>query len=311
MVWKGIEMVSVSELLFTEKYRPKKLDDIVSDDKEKLRNYINNPQNMPNLLLVSRSPGTGKSSLAKIIINELQAESMILNASDDNGIEVIRDRIKNYARSLGFTGKRKVIVLDEVDAVTKPAQMALRAMMEEYASNVMFILTCNFETKLIEPIISRCVKIDFSKPNKQQAVLYLTKICGEEKIEWEEGTLVELLNTYYPSLRDCVNFLQDLKTSGKPLTHDAVIKETDGSKLIELLKAKDYEMIRQKIFVGDIDVLHANQFLWKHVNNEEMTTEKKIKLIQILANNERDFSFGVDNNIVFVSRIPELLKVME
>jgi len=303
--------MDVKLLCWTEKYRPTKLDELVGDHVEKIKSYIQNPQNMPNLLFVSRSPGTGKSSTCRIIVRELKAEAMFLNASDERGIEVIRGKIKNFAKSISFNGNRKVVILDEADNLTKDSMMSLRALMEEFSSNVVFFLTCNFETKIILPIQSRCVKIDLSKPNREQSVKYLERICKEEKIEYTLPVIEELLNVYYPSLRDCVNFLQDLKNLNKPLTSENVVKEGDGTKLLELLKKKDYEEIRRQIFVGDLDVMHANQFLWRHINLVEMPTEKKIKLIQILANNERDFAFGVDNNIVFVSRVPELIKVME
>ena len=303
--------MNLKDICWTEKYRPTKLEEVVGEHTNKIKNYITSPQTMPNLLFISRVPGTGKTTTAKVIAKEMKTEYMMLNASDERGIETIRGKVKNFAKSLGFIGNRKIIILDEADNLTKDSQMSLRALMEEFSSNVVFLLTCNFETKLIEPLQSRCVKINLSKPDKTGAFLYLEKICQAEKIEYTAKPLEELLDVYYPSIRDCVNFLQDLKTSGEPLTSDNVVKETDGSKLLALLKDRNYEEIRKLIFTGDLDVLHANQFMWKYINTSDLTSEKKIKLIQVLANNERDFAFGVDNNIVFVSRVPELLKVME
>lgn len=305
--------MDLKNLAFTEKYRPAKICDIVGEHKDKIKNYLNDFNSMPNLLFVSRVAGTGKTSTCKAIIKEAGVEALFLNASDDRGIDIIRGKIKDYARSMSMGGKRKAILLDETDNLTNDAQMALRTLMEEYSSNVVFLLTCNFEHKLIDPLKSRCVKIDLSKPDSEGIKNFLDGICKSENIETEEGALEKLINDNYPSIRDCVNILQDVKVSGKKLTKSEITRNPEIIKFMDLIKSKKYEDVRKMVYTGGIDVLKANRYLWDFINEDtnKMTSENKIKLIQILANNERDFSFGVDNNIVFVSRIPELMKVIE
>ena len=306
-------MNNLKDIAWSEKYRPKTLDDVVGTHIEKIKSYIQNFQCMPNILFFSRIPGSGKTSTCRAIVNDLKVEALFLNASDERGIEVIRGKIKDYARSMSMNGKRKIIILDEMYALTNDAQMALRALMEEYSSNVVFLLTCNFEHKIIAPLKSRCINIELSTPDKLDILNFLDGICKAENIETEEGALEKLINDNYPSIRDCVNILQDIKVSGKKLTKSEITKNPEIVKFIDLVKAKKYEDVRKMVYTGGIDVLKANRYLWDFINSEDnkMTTENKIKLIQILANNERDFSFGVDNNIVFVSRIPELMKVIE
>ncbi len=149
---------------------------MVGDFKEKIIKYLEDPASIPHFLLYSKSPGTGKTTLAKAIINELELkrDSLVLNSSDDRKIDTIREKVKEFSMTKGTKpGIRRVVFLDEFDGMLKASQDALRNIMETYASNVFFILTCNNINKVIEPLQSRCLKVAFTYPDKKEVKTFL------------------------------------------------------------------------------------------------------------------------------------------
>ena len=164
------------DAIWTEKYRPKRVSEMVGDFKEKIIKYLEDPASIPHFLLYSKSPGTGKTTLAKAIINELELkrDSLVLNSSDDRKIDTIREKVKEFSMTKGTKpGIRRVVFLDEFDGMLKASQDALRNIMETYASNVFFILTCNNINKVIEPLQSRCLKVAFTYPDKKEVKTFL------------------------------------------------------------------------------------------------------------------------------------------
>jgi len=201
---------------FIEKYRPKKLDDMIGIDKEYFRRILTTPKSLPHFLLYSTKPGTGKTSLAKVIINELNADSLILNASDDRTIDVVRDKIRRFVETKSFNPDvPKIVFLDEVDGMRgrgDDTQMALRSLMESYPAK--FILTCNNINKVIEPLQSRCVKLNLQFPPKEEILERLKSITSKESLTPKGDSLHTLVETYYPSVRDMLNYLYHLKLQG-------------------------------------------------------------------------------------------------
>lgn len=293
--------------IFTEKYRPKKINDLVGDFRHKIKKYLENPQSIPNFLFYSSTPGTGKTTLAKAIINELGCDALILNSSDDRKIESVREKVKEFALTKSSkTGLRRCVFMDEFDGMLKASQDALRNIMETYASNVFFVLTCNNINKVIEPIKSRCVTIPFAHPNKKELYEYLEKICNSEKIDYTENGLYKLIDINYPSIRNCVITLQDLFTEGKPVTVETVrpVNEIYEQAWL-LLKEKKWQDIKKIVLESTLDARELNQYFW--MKSLEMEPAD-IKLIQITCRNEKDIAWGANEAVVFITSLIEMIK---
>jgi len=293
--------------IWTEAYRPKKVSEMVGSFKEKILKYLENPNAIPHFLLYSRSPGTGKTTLAKCIINELGCDALILNSSDDRKIETIREKVKEFSMTKSSKiNQRRCVFLDEADGMTKIAQDALRNVMETYASNVFFILTCNNIIKVIEPLQSRCQKIAFAYPDKDEIVKYLEMICEKENMDYTEDGIKILIEQNYPNIRNCVIALQDLHTEGKPVTVETV-KPVDElfESLWQKYKEKDWKHLKDVVLSTTVDPRELNNFFWMKTLNDE---EPNLKLIQIACRNERDFANGADPKVIFVSSIIEMVK---
>lgn len=292
-------------LLWTEKYRPKKVRDIVGNFKEKVLKYLENPQSMPHFLLFSRTPGTGKTTLAKAIINELGCDYLIINSSDDRKIEVIRDRVKQFALTQSSkTGLRRGIILDEADGLLPIPQDSLRNIMETYASNCFFILTCNRLNKIIGALQSRCTKIPFAYPEKSEIYVYLEKICKAENLQYTKDGLQKVIDLNYPSIRNCVLLLQDLWTIGKEVNIDNVQPFNPiYEELWLMLKNRQWKDIKKIILENTIDSRELNTFFW-----DKSMAEENLHLIQLFCRNERDMSYGSDPSIILVTSLIEACK---
>jgi len=299
--------MNVDNLMWPEKYRPKKIDDMVLSQelKDKLKTYLKNHQSLPHFLLYSKAAGTGKTTLAKAIINELGCDKLILNSSSDRKIETIRAKVKNFALTKSsVNGMRRCVFLDEFDGMLKASQDALRNVMETYASNVFFILTCNNVNKIIEPLQSRCIKLPFARPHKHDIYKYLEEICKKENMNCTEDGLNKLIDLNYPSIRNCVVTLQDLNTQGVDVKVETVAKESDDLELMwKKLQEKDWKFIKEKVMATTIDPQELNSYFWRRALESE-----NIKLIQLTCRNERDISFGSDPKIVLVTSLIEMVK---
>ncbi len=206
---------------WTEKYRPKTLDEIIlpEEHKEMIRTAIIN-RNLPHLILIG-PPGTGKTSLAKVIINELDALPLIINASEERGIDTIRNKVLNFIQVA--SSKPKIVFLDEADNLTPDAQAVLRNVMETYSDSARFILTGNYD-KFIAPIKDRCKVIPFRQVSKDEALGILRKIAFSENVILEKGDELErIVEAFYPSLRKMISTLQDYS-----------LRQEDGSYILKL-----------------------------------------------------------------------------
>jgi len=235
--------MSLYDNLWVQKYSPKKLDDLVlSEENREFFSKIN--EDTPHLLLYG-SAGTGKTSLAKIIVNSrLGCQYLYINASDENGVDTIRNKVITFSQTRSFDGKKKVIILDEFCGTTQDAQRTLRNVMEEYASTTRFILTANYINRIIEPIQSRCLLFNIT-PNLEQSVLHCFSILKKENIKIEsEKDLASFIKDNFPDLRRIINDLQKFSMSGV-----LVIKNNDKTKDCA---SKTFELLLNKTNIFDV-----------------------------------------------------------
>ena len=197
----------MSNSLWVEKYRPDTLEGYVGNEHilEKVKIYIEN-EDVPHLLLYGVA-GTGKTPLAKIITNQIDCDVMYINASDENSVDAVRDKIRGFASSMGFR-KWKVVILDESDYLTPNAQAALRNLMETFSKSTRFILTCNYVEKVIDPIQSRCQTFAITPPSKKDVAKRLHHILTEENVNFKNEDLAILVNSGYPDIRRVLNAAQ-------------------------------------------------------------------------------------------------------
>jgi len=294
------------DAMWTEKYRPKKISDMVGTFKEEILEKLKEPQTMQHLLLYSKSPGTGKTTLAKAIIAELGADYIVINSSDDRKIETVRDKVKAFANTQSTKpGIRRVIFLDEADGMTKQAQEALRNMMETFASNALFILTCNDIGKIHEAIQSRCSKITFAYPEKNDIAIYLTKICVAEGLAHTKEGVDKIIELHYPSIRDCVTVLQDLYSMNKPIVPDNVQPHSPIFDVMwkELIENKNWKKVKEYIYQTTVDPRQLNKFFW-----EKAVETENVKLIQRTCLNEVHMSYGSDPKVILTTSLIEMVK---
>ncbi len=243
----------MNEFLWVEKYRPANIADCVLPDRIK-QNFeeIVKQGEIANMLLCGTA-GTGKTTVAKALCNELGVDYILINGSDESGIDVLRTKIRDFASTVSFGGQTKVVILDEADYLNpNSTQPALRAFIEEFSANCRFIFTCNFKNRIIEPLHSRCAVIDF-KLNKDEKQLIASKfmvrlkyVLDEENIDYSEKVVAELLMKYFPDYRRTLNELQRYSKSG--VIDEGIlsnIAEVNIKGLVDSLKDKDFKKMRQ------------------------------------------------------------------
>jgi len=244
--------MSLLNSLWVEKYRPQKVEDIILPDRiKKPALAIVESGNIPNMLL-SGPAGTGKTTLAKAVCKELDADVIVINGSEDRNIDTVRHKVRQFASTVSFSGGVKVVIYDEADGLAPQTQQALRALIEEFSSNCRFILTCNFKGKIIEPLHSRCTNIDFTLKKAE-----LPKLCGQffdkvlaildaEGVEYDKKPIIELIQKSAPDWRKVLGELQIYSTSGKIDTGILVDFDEDNFKsLITYLKGKKFKDTRK------------------------------------------------------------------
>ena len=304
----------MEHLLWTEKYRPQTVDDCILPDrlKQPFQEYVNQKQ-IPNLLLAGGA-GVGKTTIAKAMCNEIGCDFMVINGSDESGIDTFRTKIKNYASSMSLTGGRKVIIIDEADYLNpNSTQPALRNAIEEFASNCSFIFTCNYKNRIIEPLHSRCAVIDFGLKNGEKAKMAsaffkrIQSILQSEKIDADEKVLAELIKKHFPDFRRVLNELQRYSQFGKIDTGILVqIADISVDELSKHIVAKDFGAIRKWVASHEID----NTTLFRKLYDTLSDTLKPSSVPQavvILAVYQYKAAFVADQEINTVACLTEIM----
>jgi|TARA_B110000879_G_scaffold31201_1_gene42706 DNA polymerase III delta prime subunit len=317
-------MQSVNQL-FTEKYRPKNLEELILPDRVMSKFKDGLVQNM----LLSGSPGTGKTSCAKAIVNQFELPYLYINASTDTSVDVIRTRITDFCSTVSIMDKPgmfKVVILDEVDGVSDQFFKALRATMETFASNSRFIATCNYINKLPDPILSRFEVIDFDFDKEEETELtkkYIRRvyeICGKEEMTIEKPALVEFVRRNFPDLRSTLNKLQGYKTQGtKKITLEDVKKFNSVYKdVFELVfnesdPAKNYQLLVSNYANRVDDVLQSmgEEFV-EYIQQEQLQSVKHIPQIIIsVAKHQAQRVHVIDPVITMLSCIYEVQGIVK
>ena len=240
-------------ILWVEKYRPSKISDtILTDDLKKTFQTFVDEGYIPNLLL-SGGPGVGKTTVAKAMLDEIGATYMMINGSEESGIDVLRNKIKNFASTVSMDGKRKFVILDEADYLNpQSTQPALRGFMEEFHKNCGFILTCNFKNRIIDPLHSRCSVVEFKIPTTDKPKLAgqffkrVTDILTTEKVQFAPKVVAAVVEKHFPDWRRVLNELQRYSASGAIDSGILVnVSETNMNDLVTFLKDKDFKSIRK------------------------------------------------------------------
>ena len=244
-----MKMNEVKHTLWVEKYRPNTMDTYIGNDhlKSKVSIYLESGD-LPHLLLYGRA-GTGKTTLAKLLVNNIDCDYLYINASDENSVEVVRDKVKNFASTLGFQ-EMKVIILDECDYITPNAQAALRNLMETFSKNCRFILTCNYVERIIDPIQSRCQSFQIVPPDRKQVAQHLSNILDNENVKYELDNIVTIVNSGYPDIRRVINGAQRQVVNNELVIDKSSIIQNDyKNQVLEILKTQDkknsFKNIRQ------------------------------------------------------------------
>ena len=301
--------------LWVEKYRPQTLAEYVGNEtvKETIQQYLDN-NDIPHLLLHGKA-GTGKTTLAKLIVNTIKCDSMIINASDENNVDTVRNKVKNFASSMGFAGF-KIIILDEFDYMTPNAQAILRNLMETFSKHCRFILTCNYHEKIIDPIKSRCQTFAITPPTKKDVAIQVTRILDAEKIKYDLKNVADIISSYYPDIRRILNTCQLQSAKGElKVDHQIMVESNFQTKLVDLLKANDdkrnmFMNIRQAVADNRLnDYSEMYSMLFDKV--DEYASGNTANVILTIAEGLSKDALVVDKEIVFMSTIIQILNIIK
>lgn len=304
-----------NEYLWVEKFRPKTVSDCILPDRIKkvFQNYVDTA-NIPNLMLTG-SAGVGKTTVAMAMCEEIGLNYMFINSSEERGIDMLRTKIRGYASTISLTGGRKVIILDEADYLTPDAQAALRGAVEEYSENCSFIFTCNFKSRLLDALHSRCSVIDFSlkadeKPRMAtQLFQRLSTILINQKVEYDKQVLIKIVEKFFPDYRRTLNELQRY-SSGGSIDAGTLAQISDVRKIADLvgyLKEGNFAEMRKWV-VTNSDIEPSRIYRKVYDSLYEYFKPASIpQAVVILARYQYQSAFVADQEINLVACLTEIM----
>ena len=304
----------MSNTLWTEKYRPSGVDTYLGNEHllEKVSMYLESGD-LPHLLLYGKA-GTGKTTLAKILVKNIECDYLYINASDENNVDTVRTKVKQFASTIGFKDF-KIIILDECDYITPNAQAALRNLMETFSKHCRFILTCNFVERIIDPIQSRCQSFQVIPPSKKEVALHIHNILKEEDIASKMDDVAGLVNAGYPDIRRVINSCQRQVVDGMLVVDKQSLVESDYKmKLMEIIKKENkkdaFKGVRKLLADSQVtDFAELYKLMYDEVDS--YGTGHIAECILIIAKYQLSDRQGVDKEINAMAMIIELLGVIK
>jgi DNA polymerase III delta prime subunit len=303
------------EFLWVEKYRPKTINETILPDglKKSFQEFVDNGE-LPNLLL-SGTQGTGKTTVARALCEEVGADYIVINGSMNGGIDTLRNDIKNFASTVSLGGGRKVVILDEADYLNpQSTQPALRGFIEEFSKNCSFILTCNFKNRIIAPLHSRCSVIDFKIDNKEKPKLAgqffkrVKSILADENVSANDKVVAELINRHFPDNRRILNELQRYGASGA-IDEGILAQSSDASMkdLVANLKSKNFKEVRKWVALNiDNDPVKIFRNLYDGASTY-VAPRSIPQLVVTIADYQYKSAFVADQEINLVACLTELM----
>lgn len=306
-------------LLWTEKFRPKTIAECILPDRLKapFQDYVNTTE-IPNLLLHGGA-GVGKTTVAKAMCNEINADFLVINGSDETGVDMVRSKIKDFASTMSFTGGRKVIIVDEADYLSPNAQAAFRNVIEEFASNCSFIFTCNFKNKIIDPLHSRCAVIDFTLKAPEKAGMAgqffkrVSNILVEESVTFDPKVIAEVVKKHFPDFRRVLNELQRYASNDNRTIDTGILAQIGDislSEVVKFLKDKDFGSLRKWVASNDIDPATLYRRLYDSMY-DTLQPQSIPQAVIILADYQYKHAFVADAEINTVACLTELMVSVE
>lgn len=303
--------------LWVEKYRPRLIEDCIlpKEIKSQVKEFVSNGQ-VPHLLLAGGA-GTGKTTLGRAIVNEVGADLLFMNFSNENGVDTIRNKIVQFASTASFEGNLKIVIGDEADYLTPNAQASLRGIMEEFHKTTRFILTCNFKNRIIDPIHSRCTFIDYKIPEAEKKDLMAlmmrraVTILKTEGIEYDAKAIASLVQKYFPDFRKTLNELQRYSTYGKIDSGILVTDATSYDELVASMKDKKFADVRKWI-ARNSDIDSEQLYRYFYDNAGTLFEGKAVpNVILVLAQYQHYASMVVDQEINNIACMIELMSVAQ
>jgi len=299
--------------ILNEKYRPDTLEGYICKDeiKNKFQEFIKS-QDIPHLLFAGK-PGAGKTTLAKILVNNIDCDFLYINATDERSIDIMRDKVGAFAAAGSFK-PLKIVILDEATHILQASQVILLNMMETYSLTTRFILTGNYAERLIEPLRSRCQEFDLSPPSKKVVAQHISVILDKEEVEYEIQDLVTIVNKFYPDFRKIINNCQKYTVDGV-LTLDNSVNLTDDYqvKILEELKKpsiKSFNLIRQIIANSEVDDFESlYKFLYDKLS--EYANGNEGYIICTLEEYMYHATFRLDKEINIMACISKILEIIK